>query len=120
MYRHGYGIHNCYLFSLEQGGLGAFALFIAFLVTCHKRLKEIRTTAWNETDKAFAMGMHSYFYALLPVMMGGQIFWQGFGSVNFNTYLILLFCMATMHSSSANWQEEYLPEYEGPLGQDQF
>jgi hypothetical protein len=125
VFRHGYGIHNCYLFSLEQGGLGAFIMFIWFLIACHHQLKFVRKFAYNSTDKAFAMGMHCYLFALLPVMMGGQIFWQGFGTVNFNTYLILLFCMATMHSNSANWQqdywqEEYLPAYEDQPTAEQF
>ncbi len=106
-WRHSHGIHNCYLFAIEQGGLGAFVFFIWFLITCHKELKNIRKTATNETDKAFALGMHSFYYALLPTMLGGQIFWQGFNTVNFNTYLVMLFCMATMRSNSFENEQEY-------------
>ncbi len=111
VYRHSFGIHNSYLFALEQGGLGVFVLFIVFLVVCSKSLKRMRKWPSNKSDYAFALGMHSYFFAILVVMLPGQIFWRGFGSVNFNTYLIMLFILAIIPSHSSE-QEHELEQYD--------
>jgi O-antigen ligase len=113
-YRTGYGVHNSYLFALEQGGLGAFILFIAFLIACHKNLKIMRKPYNNESDRSFATGMHAFFFALLIVMLPGQIFWHGFQKVNFNTYLILLFMIACMNSYF--WENEGTSFYNDTLG----
>jgi hypothetical protein len=116
-FRIDYGIHNDYLFAIEQGGLVAFILFIAFLIACRNSLKRMHTLDKNEADSAFAIGMHAFFHALLVVMLGGQIFWHGFGKVNFNTYMILLFALASTTSFSLSSESVYLsdsnPEYEG-------
>ena len=103
-YRVGYGVHNSYLFALEQGGIVAFLLFIAFLVVLHRSLKYVRRFAFSESDRAFAWGIHSFLMALFVVLLPGQVFWYGFGKVNFNTYLILLFMLAVKIS-----QEDELP-----------
>jgi hypothetical protein len=63
-FRAGYGIHNDYLFAIEQGGLVAFGLFIAFLVSCHRNFRRMRKTDNNEEDRAFATGISAFFYAL--------------------------------------------------------
>jgi uncharacterized membrane protein len=116
-YRIDYGIHNDYLFAIEQGGLVAFILFIAFLIACRNSLKRMHTSDKNEADRAFAIGMHAFFNALLIVMLGGQVFWHGFEKVNFNTYMILLFVLASTMSFSLSSESVYLsdsnPEYEG-------
>ncbi len=101
-WRPGYGIHNDYLFALEQGGVGAFVLFILFLVACHRNLKEMRRPYNNDADRIFAMGMHSLLYALYVTMLGGQIFWHGFEKANFNSYLIILFMLACTNSWSSS------------------
>ncbi|RKY09474.1 MAG: hypothetical protein DRP66_02190 [Planctomycetota bacterium] len=108
-YRVGYGIHNSYLFALEQGGLVVFFLFIWFLITCWKSLKRMRLPGNNEIDRAFATGMFAYLCAVIIVMQGGQIFWYGFGKVNFNTYIILLFVLAVKQSMPTE-DEYYLEE----------
>lgn len=116
-YRIGYGVHNDYLFALEQGGLVAFILLIAFLIVCRNNLKRMHTLDKNEADRAFAIGMHAFFHGLLVAMWGGQIFWHGFEKVNFNTYMILLFVLASTMSFSLSSESVYLsdsnPEYEG-------
>lgn len=117
IYRVGYGIHNSYLFALEQGGLGAFFLFIWFLITCWKSLKRIRLPGNNEIDRAFATGMFAYLCAIIIVMQGGQVFWYGFGKVNFNTYIILLFILAVKQSIST---EEYYLKDEFEYQQDAY
>lgn len=98
-FRHAYGIHNIYLFAFEQGGLAAFILFIVFLCVCRKNLKKIRKSG-NEIDKGFAIGMHAFFHSILILGFPGQVFWQGFGTENFNTYIIILFVLATVPSTS--------------------
>ncbi|MBW8034272.1 MAG: hypothetical protein FVQ79_00985 [Planctomycetes bacterium] len=111
-YRIGYGIHNSYLFAIEQGGLAAFFLFIWFLRTCWKGLKRRRLPGSNESDRMFATGMWAYLCAILVVMQGGQIFWYGFGKVNFNTYIILLFVLAASESFSDDYEDGYAIDFE--------
>lgn len=92
-YRVGYGIHNAYLFALEQGGLFAFILFIVFVIRLLKNLNKMRN-AEDLTDSTFAVGMFAFFIALLLAGMAGLVFWMGVGTVHFNVYLVLLLLMA--------------------------
>jgi hypothetical protein len=39
--------------------------------------------------------MWVFLLALLPIAWGGEVFWQGSGTENLNTYLVLLFTLAT-------------------------
>lgn len=108
IYKHrvGYGIHNAYLFPYEQGGLVGFALFVIFLiVTCKYTWKAFRMAS-NETDKQFAVGALCVLFAFLPAMWVGQIFWQGFGTENFNSMLIVIFALAVRPST---WVASGLP-----------
>ena len=92
-FRIGYGIHNGYLFPLEQGGLIAFILFICFLVACFKSLRRMTHSPVPE-DAAFATGMWLFFLVLLVNTWFGSQIWQGEGMVNFSTYVILLLMLA--------------------------
>lgn len=98
-FRATYGIHNSYLFAFEQGGVVVLLLFLAFLVVLGRSLKNTVRYPANDTDLAFAKGMRAFFHALLFAMIPGQIFWQGFGSENFNGYIILLFVLATKRTT---------------------
>jgi hypothetical protein len=98
-YRVGYGVHNSYLFAFEQGGIAALVLFIIFLIASRRGLKDVMKFG-NEADSTFAGGMLAFFYALLLVMIPGQVFWHGFEKVNFNSYLVLLFVLAMATSGS--------------------
>jgi hypothetical protein len=93
-YRIGYGIHNVYAFSLEQGGVPGLVLFLLFLVACLRELWRMSKRPASE-DRAFALGMWVFLLALLPIAWGGEVFWQGSGTENLNTYLVLLFTLAT-------------------------
>lgn len=92
-YRVGYGIHNGYLFPLEQGGVLAFVLFIAFLVICFKQLRIMKCSMIHQ-DASFAMGMWLYFVILLLRNWVGSPFWLSVGSENFGTFLVLLIILA--------------------------
>ena len=98
-YRVGYGVHNSYLFSLEQGGLGALILFIVFLIVLLRSLKNTVRYAGNQTDIAMAKGARAFLHALLIVMLPGQVFWYGFGSINFNAYIMVVFLLAMKRTS---------------------
>ena len=98
-YRVGYGIHNSYLFSLEQGGLGATVLFILFLIVLLRSLKNAVRYSGNQTDIAMAKGARAFLHALLIVMLPGQVFWYGFGSINFNAYILIVFLLALRRTS---------------------
>ena len=92
-YRVGYGIHNGYLFPLEQGGVLAFVLFIAFLVICFKQLRIMKCSMIHQ-DASFAMGMWLYFVILLLRNWVGGPLWLSVGSENFGTFLVLLIILA--------------------------
>ncbi len=102
-YRVGYGIHNSYLYALEQGGLAVFVLFFIFLYSCWRQLRAVSKFSQYPSDRAFAIGMCAYLAALLPIMFGGQVFWHGFGKVNYNSYTILLFMLAC----TSSWSDDY-------------
>jgi hypothetical protein len=109
VWRIGYGVHNIYLFALEQGGIAAFVLFIAFLWRCHKELTYVRKWAYCQPDYSFALGMVAFFYAMIVVGFPGQVFWQGFGTENFNTYLLVLLVIATRFSLASYGQDAAEP-----------
>jgi hypothetical protein len=92
-FRHAYGIHNAYMFALEQGGLAAFVLFILFLVQCWKDLNKTRHSEIPE-DVAFAVGIESYFIGMVILNLVGG-FWLGVSTRNFMFYVIILFIIAT-------------------------
>ena len=98
-YRRGYGIHNVYAFPLEQGGVVAFVLFFGFLIACFKDLRKMTKLPGSE-DQAFALGAWVFFLALLIVAWGGQVFWRGFGTENFNAYILVLLVLATKRTNS--------------------
>jgi hypothetical protein len=113
-YRVGYGIHNSYLFALEQGGLAAFVLFFMFLYSCWRHLHVMIKPSQYPSDRAFAIGMYAYLAALVPVMLGGQVFWHGFGKVNYNSYTILLFMLACIPSWSDDYAYDNLDDTNNP------
>ena len=97
-YRVGYGIHNVYLFSFEQGGIAGFVLFIVFLVRTMGCLNQMRKSG-VPIDTGFAFGVFTFMAALLAVGFAGQVFWRGFNSENFNTYIVLLLVLGTSQTS---------------------
>ena len=84
---------------VEQGGILAFLLFIAFLVVAFKQLYKVAFRTPVPEDRAFAFGMGIYFAVLMLIGWGGQIFWRGFGTENFNTYIVMLLVIATRQTS---------------------
>ena len=97
-YRVGYGTHNTYLFAFEQGGIVVFVLFLFFLYSSFSRLFMVRKYG-TPIDKEFASAVLAYLAASLVVFMVGQTFWQGFGSVNFNTFIVLIVMFASRSTS---------------------
>jgi hypothetical protein len=93
-YRIDYGIHNIYLFAYEQAGVVGLLLFLWFAVTVMRCLWKTRDQG-NLIDVSFANSLLAYFFATLIVGIGGHNFWQGFGSGNFNTCLIIVLLIAT-------------------------
>lgn len=97
-YRVGYGIHNAYLFPIEQGGIIAFMLFVWFLLACLRRLNAMRKER-RMPDKVFALGMLTFFIALLlPFMLSG-LFWINVGTAHFCIYTVLLIFIACKPST---------------------
>jgi len=93
VYRVGYGIHNGYLFPLEQGGLMALILFIGFLVICFKKLRQMKRSHTPE-DAAFAIGVWLFFLVMLVRLWFGTQIWQGAGMLNFSTFVVLILTLA--------------------------
>jgi hypothetical protein len=92
--RIGFGIHNAYLFALEQGGAIAFFLFLKFLLVTWREQKSARASEIQE-DGRFAAGMSSFMVALLlPFMLSG-LFWLMDGTGNFCFYVLLLLVIST-------------------------
>ncbi len=92
-YRVDYGTHNIYLFALEQAGLPGLLLFLAFLARVLKGLTRARNSP-AAPDQCLAGALTAFLVAILIVGFAGQVFWRGFGTVNFNTYLIVLLMIA--------------------------
>ena len=102
-FRRGYGIHNCYLFPLEQAGVVGLLLSGMFVVATVQGVRTQSTSRKTE-DRAFAKGVWCFLLPLLLVASVGQVFWVGSGTENFNTFLLLLFLLATV--STAQLTEE--------------
>jgi hypothetical protein len=99
-YRTGYGVHNAYLFAYEQAGIiGAVLAGLFVYTTIRTLLKMIR--APGETDRQFALGAWCLTLAFIPAAWFGQIFWRGFGTENFNTYLLIILTLAATHTTVA-------------------
>lgn len=92
-YRVDYGVHNIYLFVFEQAGAVGALLFVAFLANALKGFGRIRMSA-VPADRLLAGALLAFLAASLIVGFAGQIFWRGFGTVNFNNYLILMLMIA--------------------------
>lgn len=98
-HRVGYGVHNIFLFPLEQAGVFGFAASIWVWITLWRGLRPRRKRPpENLTDTYLRVGMFSYLAALAIIGWGGQIFWLGFGNENLGTYQFLLFGLAMMSS----------------------
>jgi len=95
LYRVGYGIHNNYLFAFEQGGMFALFAFIYLLYASITKLHKI-TKFGAGVDRGFSIAILAYLLALLPISLVGQTFWLGFGTVNINTFIVLLLMISVM------------------------
>jgi hypothetical protein len=93
-YRVGFGIHNMFLFPLEQGGIVAVILFFLFLRAIKRGLNRARKEGVAAT-RGFATGTHAFFFAMLVMGMGGQMFWYFEGSGNLVFYIVLTFILST-------------------------
>lgn len=99
-YRVGYGYHSIFLFPFEQAGIIGLVLFLLFVFVVVKDT----VAAWRvsgPTDRSFAAAVLAFFLATLVVGIGGHNFWQGFGSGNFNTCLIVLVCLGLIPTDHA-------------------
>ncbi len=96
-YRVGYGIHNCYLYAFEQGGIVAFVLFISFLRQCWRGIGLQKNSTITE-DRVFAIGMSAFFVALLCASWTGQVFWLTSGTENLTIYIVILLILANKKS----------------------
>jgi hypothetical protein len=92
-YRIGYGVHNTYLFPFEQGGIVAFIAFLIFLYGLLFRLNRVRKVG-RGSDQLLAIAALAYMLASLPAYLAGQIFWVGFGTGHFNTFLLIVLLSA--------------------------
>ena len=96
-YRIGYGIHNIYLFPVEQAGVIGIILFVMFIFVSIRILKN----GLKELDKNsqlfwFVSAVYAYFIASLLIGISGHTFWRGFTTYNFNTLRILLLVVSSM------------------------
>lgn len=102
-YRIGYGVHNSYLFPLEQGGVIALFLFMILMVYIYKSLQKMKKSI-VEVDKAFAIGIFMFFITqIISGFFGGNAIWQSVGMENFSTYVLLMY----MLSSKPTWTSHY-------------
>lgn len=93
-YRIGYGIHNSYLFPLEQGGVVLFVLFFVLLYLIYKRLIKIKKSS-NRVDNVFASAIWMFFVTqIFAGFFGGNGIWQSTGMENFSTYVLLMYVLA--------------------------
>lgn len=103
-YRVGYGVHNSYLFALEQGGIVAMVLFGIYLVRVWRALKAARE-APHSFDSLLAHAVTAYFIGALIVGTTGTIFWMSAGTENFAAALLFIFVLATKRTASLpQWQ----------------
>ena len=92
-YRVDYGVHNIYLFVFEQAGVVGVYLFLAFVLDALRGLRTGRGSP-SGVDRSLAVSMTAFLVSVLVVGLAGQIFWRGFGTQNFNTYVVLLLVLA--------------------------
>lgn len=98
-YRIGYGIHNSYLFPLEQGGVFAFIWFFVLLTVIYKKLNKLRKSP-IKVDRAFATGMWMFFITQIASgFFGGNAIWQSVGMENFSNYILLTYAIASNKTS---------------------
>lgn len=102
-YRVGYGIHNAYLFALEQGGVAAFILFIVFLFYCWKALSKARRSTIAD-DVAFATGVQAFFFSQLFIAFSGPFLLME-ATGDFCSHLIILIVIAV--KTSVKETDEY-------------
>jgi hypothetical protein len=97
-FRIGYGIHNIYLFPLEQAGIVAFLIFVYFLYSINKIfIESIKIMKSSFKEYYFIIAVKAYFYSMLVAgLFGSHIFWRGFNTNNHNTLKILLFVIIAM------------------------
>jgi len=109
-FRVGYGIHNAYLFAIEQGGIAAFVLFIAFLYVCWKELSYARHST-IAADVAFATGMQAFFFSMLLIAFSG-LFWLNDATGNFCFQMLILIIIAVRTSVEETAESYYYePDY---------
>lgn len=116
IYRVDYGIHNIYVFAFEQGGIVGFVLFMSFVVTAVAGLRVVLRST-NDVHRCLAAALLAFLCAELVVGWAGQIFWRGFGTVNFNNYLILLLMLAL--APAAKPKETAEPAADGAADNNQ-
>lgn len=96
-YRVGYGVHNIYLFPLEQAGVIGLILFFMFIYVSIKILRKgLKQLDKNSLSYWFIVAVYAYFVASLLIGISGHTFWRGFTTYNFNTLRILLLVVASM------------------------
>lgn len=113
-YRVGYGFHNTYLFAFEQGGILAAIAFLYFLYAIIRKLNHVRKVS-AAADRAFSIAALSYMLASLPIYLAGQVFWIGFGSGHFNTFLLIVLLIAsrpTVVTAGASARQMRDPAYQ--------
>ena len=97
LYRVGYGIHNIYLFPLEQAGIIGLILFLLFIyISITILLRGMRVLSKDSIEYWFVLAVFSYFIASLLIGLSGHTFWRGFTTYNFNTLRILLLVYASI------------------------
>lgn len=99
-YRVDYGYHDIYWFAFEQAGILGLFLFLYFLVRYLKRIKSC-LSAGEGAEIQFSSAAFAYMVASLVAGIGGHNFWEGFGSGNFNTGLLLVLLIAIMPCSGS-------------------
>lgn len=105
-HRIGFGVHNIFLFPLEQAGLFGFAASIWVWWRLLNSLRPRSRIGENTTDAYFRTGMFAYLVSLFVVGWGGQIFWLGFGNENLGVYQFLLFGLAMMSTRTGGDRPE--------------
>lgn len=104
-FRIGYGIHNAYLFPLEQGGILGLMFAARFFWQVFRSASVAR--AMNRGGRgALGIATLATLFSFGAVFLSGQIFWIGFGTGHMNTMYVLIFCLsATTATVSTNWAQ---------------
>lgn len=99
-YRIGFGVHNIYLFPLEQAGIIGLLLFLLFLAKVFTTLsKSIAITRRGSVEYWFCVTVAIYIASSLVIGMSGHTFWRGFSTYNINSLRILLIVSAYVLAS---------------------